>query len=274
MARILTAAVLVPLVVLLLLKGPFWLLVVVAGLVAMLACWEFLVLADATGASTPRIVVMVAMVALFTTTFFRPEWMLPVLTASALGIFAIVCFRSPLNRVLWNTSASLFGLLYTGVTLTTLPRLSLEENGPALLLFLFFAVWSGDVAALYVGRAFGRHKLAPAISPNKTWEGSMASIAGSMLVGGLLLLLASLLQHHGIATLSYPGPVVHWLLLAALLNIAAQIGDLVESALKRGAGVKDSGKLLPGHGGILDRIDALLFAAPVLWFFELAQQTF
>jgi phosphatidate cytidylyltransferase len=274
MKRILTAAVLIPLVVLLLLKGPFWLLTVAAAAVAMLACWEYLVLAHASGAGTPRVLTLVAIAALFASAYFRPEMLLPVLTAAALIIFAVASFRSPLNRVLLDTSASVFGLIYTGISLTTLPRMSLEENGPALLVFLFFAVWSGDVAALYIGRRFGKHKLAPKLSPNKTWEGSVASIVGSMLVAGLLLVLAALLESHGFTVLVYPGSIPYWLGLAALLNVAAQLGDLLESALKRGAGVKDSGTLLPGHGGILDRIDALLLAAPVLWFVELFQQSF
>ena len=274
MARILTAAVLIPLVILLLLKGPFWLLVIAAAVVAMLAGWEFLTLAAASGASAPRFLVLVCIAALFIALFFQRELLLPVFTAACLLIFTIISFRRPLNQVLFETSASIFALIYCGISLTTLPRLSLEDGGPALLLFLFCAVWSGDIAALYIGRAFGRHKLAPAISPNKTWEGSIASIIGSMLVGGLLLLLAYFLQQHGLNILDYPGTVLHWLWLAALLNIAAQVGDLVESAIKRGADVKDSGTLLPGHGGVLDRIDALLFAAPVLWFAQISQQTF
>ena len=140
-----------------------------------------------------------------------------------------------------------------------------------MLVFLFLSVWSGDVAALYVGRNFGKHKLTH-LSPNKTWEGSFASLAGTLLVVALLLLLATELNRRGIEVLSYPGSVVRTLLLSVLLNLAAQLGDLLESALKRGAGVKDSGTLLPGHGGVLDRVDALLLAAPVLWYALLAQQ--
>jgi phosphatidate cytidylyltransferase len=133
-------------------------------------------------------------------------------------------------------------------------------------LFLLCAVWAGDIVALYVGRNLGRHKLAPTISPNKTWEGTAGSLAGSLLVTGLLLALSAQLAQRDIFALNFPGTVLHWMLLATVVNIAAQVGDLAESGLKRSAGVKDSGTLLPGHGGVLDRIDALLLAAPVLWY--------
>ena len=128
------------------------------------------------------------------------------------------------------------------------------------------SVWAGDTAALYIGKAFGRHKLAPRLSPGKTWEGSVGSIAGSALAAGALILISDSLSAHGNTLIHISEPMWQTFLLAAILNIAAQLGDLLESAIKRGAGVKDSGTMLPGHGGILDRIDALLLAAPVLWF--------
>ena len=116
------------------------------------------------------------------------------------------------------------------------------------------------------------------ISPAKTWEGSVASIAGSVFIALLLILLAEYLARGNFgklsSLLSFPGSMAGWLALAAILNVAAQVGDLVESAIKRGAGMKDSGTLLPGHGGVLDRIDALLLAAPVLWYALLLQQYF
>src|SRR6185312_14926355 len=127
-------------------------------------------------------------------------------------------------------------------------------------------VWAGDTAALYFGRAIGGKKLAPRLSPGKTWAGSIASLVAALLCAGGLDALGNQLAAHGDGRLYLSA---HWwaiLLLAALLNVAAQVGDLLESAIKRGANVKDSGTLLPGHGGILDRIDALLLAAPVLWF--------
>jgi phosphatidate cytidylyltransferase len=114
--------------------------------------------------------------------------------------------------------------------------------------------WAGDIAALYIGRPFGKHKMAPRVSPAKSWEGAAGSVAGGMLVGGIY-------AHYLIPQ----APLAEALALAAAGNIAGQLGDLCESALKRGAGVKDSGTLLPGHGGWLDRIDSSLFSVPTVY---------
>ena len=274
MKRVITAALLIPLVLLLILKGPFWLITLATGLVAELAAWEYLGLADATGAKTPRVLVLIAIAVLFAGAFRNAELLGTALGALGLLLFLVCAFRSPLERVLLDTAASVFGLIYVGFSLATLPLLSAQENGPALLLLLFFVVWSGDIAALYIGRTYGRKKLAPALSPNKTWEGAVASVIGSLMVTLLLIYVAAVLTRHSVELIAYPGSVFHWLFLAVLLNVAAQLGDLAESALKRGAGVKDSGSLLPGHGGVLDRIDALLIAAPVLWYAQLVQQSF
>jgi len=277
MKRVVTAVVLIPLVLLLIFEAPFWLITPVVAIVAELALWEYLALADASGAKTPRIAVMIAVALLFVVVFRRPDFLGPLLGALALALFIVCAFRSPLKRVLPDTAYSVFGMLYVGVPLTTLPLLSEQENGPSLLLFLFLVVWAGDIAALYVGRAWGRRKLAPLISPGKTWEGSAASVVGSVSIGLALVLLAGMLarRNGGLSTLlSFPGSVMGWVALAVVLNVAAQVGDLIESAIKRGAGVKDSGSMLPGHGGMLDRIDALLVAAPVLWYALLLQQSF
>lgn len=274
MKRVLTAVILVPLVLLLVFKGPFWLITLATAAVAGLAVWEYLVLADALGAKTPRIAVVGCIAALFACIFFRPEYTAPLLGCLSFGLFILCAFLSPLPRVLPDAAYSVFGLLYVGLSLTAIPLLSAQENGSSLLVFLFFVVWTGDVVALYVGRAFGRRKLAPSISPNKTWEGSAGSVLGSVLITLGLIFLSEVLARHGVDWLSYPGSMFRWMGLAVLLNVAAQVGDLIESAIKRGAGVKDSGTLLPGHGGILDRIDALLLAAPVLWWAQLAQQWF
>ncbi len=268
----LTAAVLVPLVLLIVFWNSLPVLSIAAALVAGLATWEFLGLAAAHGAAgVPRIAAVCGVALLFLCTYFRPEYVAPTLGGLAFVLLAICAFRLPSREVLPAAAASVFALLYTGWSLTTLPLLSAQGNGPSLLVLLFLSVWSGDVAALYIGRNFGKHKLT-SISPNKTWEGVIASIAGTLLVVALLLLLATELNRRGMDLLNYPGSVTRTLLLSVLLNLAAQVGYLLESALKRSAGVKDSGTLLPGHGGVLDRIDALLLAAPVLWYALLVQQ--
>ncbi len=274
MKRIVTAAVLIPLVLLLILKGHFWLLTLVAAVVALAASWEFMDLADAGGAKMPRILVLVSIAALFGCAFRNADLIGPGLCGLGLILFLVCVFRSPLERVLRDAASSLFCLVYIGFTLCTLPLIGAQEGGPSLLLLLLLVVWSGDTAAFYVGKSIGRRKLAPKLSPNKTWEGTLASVAGSLVITVVLIQLARYLTGRGIDLLAYPGSVWSWLLLAVILNISAQLGDLAESAVKRGAGVKDSGTLLPGHGGVLDRIDALLLAAPVLWYAQLFKQWF
>ncbi|HWB98977.1 MAG TPA: phosphatidate cytidylyltransferase, partial [Bryobacteraceae bacterium] len=116
--------------------------------------------------------------------------------------------------------------------------------------------WIGDAGAYYVGRRLGRHKLAPRISPGKSWEGAIASVAVSVLFG--VFYLARFLP-------SVPAAAA--IAISAVANIAGQLGDLAESAIKRGAGVKDSGTILPGHGGFLDRVDSTLFVLPVVYLY-------
>jgi len=267
MKRVITAAVLIPLVLLLLLKGSFIVLVAATALVAELATWEYLFIADCQGSR--RTLVLIAIAVIFAATFFSPSLILPALGLCSLVLVLVCSFGLPLERVLRDSAFSIFPLLYIGLTLATLPLLWVQADGPSLLIFLFCVVWTGDIAALYVGRNFGRHKLAPQISPNKSWEGSAASVVGSLLIAAGLVGLARWPESR--AALHFPGPLIGWLGLAVLLNVFAQVGDLVESAIKRGAGVKDSGAMLPGHGGILDRIDALLLAAPALWYAQWIQ---
>jgi phosphatidate cytidylyltransferase len=269
MKRVITAAVLVPLVLLLLLKGSFLMLVMAAALVAELAAWEYVSIADSHGSRLPRILVLLVIAILFAATFVSPSLILPAIGMGSLLLLVVCGFRSPLERVLPDTAFSVFGLLYCGLTLATLPLVWVQPDGPSMLVFLFCVVWTGDTAALYIGRNLGRYKLAPRLSPNKTWEGSAGSLAGSLLITWALVAFS-----RSIGTLHFAGPLVHWLVLAVVLNLFAQVGDLVESAIKRGAGVKDSGALLPGHGGVLDRVDALLLAAPALWYAQWIQQYF
>jgi phosphatidate cytidylyltransferase len=277
MKRFLTALILIPLVLLLIFLGPRWLVALAVAAVAALAAWEFLGLAKSSGANPPRVAVLVAIAALFAANFAwdQRDQIAAILGILSLALLVYCTFFRPVEQMLADASTSIFCLFYIGMTLVTLPALREETNGPSLVAFLLCVVWAGDTAALYVGRAWGRHKMAPSLSPNKTWEGALGSLAGSLLVTGVLLGLAHLFATQWDKVwLSYPEDLWYWLGLAVLINVAAQVGDLAESALKRSAGVKDSGCLLPGHGGVLDRIDALLLAAPVLWYAQLIHQWF
>ncbi|MGD0938943.1 MAG: phosphatidate cytidylyltransferase [Terracidiphilus sp.] len=275
MKRIVTALILIPLVLVLVFLGPKWLFTLAVAGVATLAAWEFLGMAEKAGATPPRIAVVVAILGLFAGNFAWPDQTAAILGMLSLGLLIYCTFTRPVEQMMADVSASILSLLYLGFTLISLPALREQTNGPSLVAFLLCAVWAGDTAALYVGRAGGRHKMAPSLSPNKTWEGTLGSLAGSLLATGALLGLAHLLATQwDSAVLSYPEDVWYWLGLAVVVNIAAQVGDLSESALKRSAGVKDSGSLLPGHGGVLDRIDAMIVAAPVLWYALVIHQWF
>jgi phosphatidate cytidylyltransferase len=148
--------------------------------------------------------------------------------------------------------SALGGAIYIGGA--WLCAFNLRAVSPHWLLFAFLLCWAGDTAAFYIGKNFGRHKLAPVISPGKTWEGAVASAVGGVLVGALYAYY-----------LIPSAPLAVVLTIGALGNIAGQFGDLVESAYKRWGGVKDSGSSLPGHGGWLDRIDSSLLSVPVVY---------
>jgi phosphatidate cytidylyltransferase len=276
MKRIVTAAILIPIVLVLVFLGPAWqwmFSLTVAG-VASLAAWEYMGLAELGGVKPPRVAVLVALLALFAVNFEWPDRTAAFFGIMSLGLLVYCTFSRPVVEVMSDAAASIFCLLYAGFALIAVTTLHEEPNGPSLVAFLLCVVWAGDTAAFYVGRAWGRHKLAPTLSPAKTWEGALGSVAGSLLATGALLGLASLLGTWDFGTLFYPDEVWYWLVLAVVVNVAGQVGDLSESALKRSAGVKDSGSLLPGHGGVLDRIDALLLAAPVLWYAQVIHQRF
>ncbi|MDQ1336199.1 MAG: Phosphatidate cytidylyltransferase [Thermodesulfobacteriota bacterium] len=150
---------------------------------------------------------------------------------------------------------TLFGPVYAALPLALLILIHMRPNsGPTWIFFLLVVVFAGDTGAFYAGRLMGRHKLYEAVSPNKTWEGAVGGLIASLIFGSLFIRLI------GPCALSLKA-----LILVVILSVSAQVGDLCESMLKRYHGVKDSGFILPGHGGILDRIDGLLFAIPVLY---------
>jgi phosphatidate cytidylyltransferase len=274
MKRILTAVLLIAGIFALIFFGQLWMLTLAACLIAELAANEYLTLANSGGARIPRWWMAAATALLFYVTYYRPiEAQLPMLSALALVLLAWTGFHEALDRVLPDAALGLFGLVYVAYPLSLIPLIWNRDDGKPLLVFLMVCVWAGDTAALYIGRSLGRHKLSK-LSPNKTWEGSIASVAGSVLAGLGVVYLGEALSSRGNTVLHILQPVWQSVVLAVIVNLAAQLGDLLESAIKRGAGVKDSGTMLPGHGGILDRIDALLIATPVLWCVLLLKDAF
>ena len=273
--RILTALVLIPLVLLLILRAPGWALAIVAGIVALLAIREFLELARHYGVEPFSIAtyVLVGIAFLLLGGNQLGVWIFTSLAPFAPFVFLTIGIRrGSLQSIYPAAAAAIFALTYIAVPMMLLLRL-----GKFDLIYLMLVVWSGDIFAYFVGKFLGRHKMSPVISPKKTWEGAAASLFTSVAFGTLFYhyspQVSQFLRHvHLLNEYDDWLRFYYWatwkvVLLSAILNIAAQLGDLVESAIKRGADVKDSGSILPGHGGMLDRIDALLFAAPVLWCF-------
>ena len=286
--RIATAVVLIPIVMLLVLRAPVSIVAVVAGAVALITVQEFLKLTESYGVQPLRLPTYIFIGLLFfllaanaateTPQLSTLKFVLGLAFASALAPFiflTIAMRRAQLSTAYPAAAASAFAFAYIALPMAMLVQLRQQWAGAFWLLYLLLVVWAGDIFAYFVGRSLGRHLMSPRISPKKTWEGAAASLAASLMVGILLfnhalqissfLLRVGLIERRdGLFGLEKPEmwPII---LLTIALNIAAQLGDLVESLIKRGAGVKDSGAILPGHGGMLDRIDALLFAAPVLW---------
>ena len=172
------------------------------------------------------------------------------------GLFTLTQFESD-PFILENFTKQILGIIYIPTLLSFLILIRSGTDGMLWIFFLLFVVFAGDIGAFYAGSYFGNYKLCPSVSPKKTIEGSIGGLFSNLVVGVLFkYFFLSYLQLGAI------------ILLLLLIGIAGQVGDLFESALKRSAAIKDSGSLLPGHGGILDRIDALLFAAPVAYFFK------
>ena len=169
-----------------------------------------------------------------------------------------LAMQKNLAATLTDAAVSLLGIFYVGWLLGHLVLLRNLDQGEFLIFFLFLVTWAGDTGAYYIGKGFGRRRMAPQISPNKTVEGAIGGWLASILV-------AVLAQQWFLPLIS----VYDSLILGGLLGIAGQLGDLTESMFKRGALVKDSGYFLPGHGGVLDKLDSLIFTAPVFYYYLL-----
>lgn len=286
--RIATAVVLIPLVLLLVLKAPAYLLVIVSAAVAILAIAEFLKLVTHYGVEPLTNLTYAFVAVFFIFAIIAASGRTPLLettaviygTAFAAALAPFIFLTAAMRRTNLNTgypaaAASVFAFAYIAIPMALLVEIRRQPAGAIWVIYTLLAVWAGDIFAYFVGKSIGRHRMSPEISPKKTWEGAIASILASVIIGAVWfqhgpqitawLLHAGLIDRpSGMYGLEQPSlwPII---VLSAVVNIAAQLGDLVESLIKRGAGVKDSGSILPGHGGMLDRIDAMLFAVPVVW---------
>jgi phosphatidate cytidylyltransferase len=254
--RELIAAVLVPLVVAIIVWAPAWAFLVLLGAVVIIAADEFLGMARGAGVACGRRLPL-----LFVASLMVAGW---VWGAAGLAVAAVAVVTalptaqlyrsdSPTGSLAGSAVASL-AALFLGLTGTCLGWLRLwPDDGvaPRLVLLFLGTIWAGDSAAYYVGSHLGRHRMSPKISPNKTWEGLAGGVVGTFAAAAALKLL-----------LAIPLPWIHVAGVAAILAAAAPVGDLVESQFKRDTGVKDSSSLLPGHGGLLDRTDSLVYSAP------------
>jgi len=274
--RVATALVLIPVVVGLVLFAPTWAVAVATAVVTVLALWEYFVLGEAIGHRAYRVwTICCALLFIYFQWLFayndrasdrlyslfgwplgeRPslDWYL-FLFVLGLTMF-ILWTKRPLVEALPAVGISSSAILLVAFPLSYAVALhGLARVGPKLLLFALVITWAGDTVAYFVGRAMGKHPLAPHLSPKKTWEGSVGSMVGSLIVAWAFSYWIRI-------------PIGHLFAMAVIGNVAGQMGDLLESAYKRSAGVKDSGGLLPGHGGVLDRIDALILCIPVIWYY-------
>jgi phosphatidate cytidylyltransferase len=250
MRRVLTALVLIPIVVYVVFLANAWLF---AGVVAAVACvcfYEYRNLAHAYGFGTPHWLGYVAGVLLLFVTRPPGTWMLFL----GAGLIALtLAMNAPnLAHALPRAALLLLGLVYVFGCWKC--AIVLRERSPHWLMYALLVNWAGDIGAYYVGRSIGKHRLAERVSPGKTWEGTAGSLISSVLVAGAYLMRF------------VPGlGVAQVILLTLATNAAGQLGDLSESVIKRGAGVKDSGAILPGHGGLLDRVDSTMFALPLVY---------
>ncbi|HUO84377.1 MAG TPA: phosphatidate cytidylyltransferase [Thermoanaerobaculia bacterium] len=255
--RELTTLVTVPLLIYIVGWAPGWVWTSVVGATAALALWEFLSMGEKKGYPIHRFL-SVALLAVILVGFVDPRISVEV------GVFAVLLIipasyvfaRSDLESALPASAVCVLGILYVGMLAGAMIRLRLDfpTYGARLIFFLLIIVWIGDAGAYYVGKRFGRRKLMPRVSPKKTVEGG---------IGGIVI---SLLAAIGVHFAFFPEfPLHHAVFAAAILSTMGIIGDLAESAWKRSAAVKDSSGLIPGHGGFLDRIDSVIFTAPLLY---------
>jgi phosphatidate cytidylyltransferase len=260
--RVASAAVLLPAFLLIVVKAPGWAFSALVVVASAAALWELMRLFELGGRPAYRRLGVVAGTAVTVAFAIAQPWDPLKLPALVLGVVVGVVLAAPLRDDVPATERAantLLAILYVGWMLGYGILLHASRSGPELVLFLVGVTWIGETSAYLVGTAIGRHKLAPVISPKKTIEGAVAQVLASVVSAAALG--AWLLPQCGIPVAVAGGMVI---------GVVGQVGDLAESAIKRSVGTKDTGGLIPGHGGVLDRIDSLLFNLPVFYYFTLA----
>jgi phosphatidate cytidylyltransferase len=266
--REVTAAVLIPAVLAVLVFAPTWAFSLLVAAAATAALLEFYALLAAAGWDVPRAAGLLLFLGVLAAAHLgHPGAIVAVAGATIVVLPTLVMFaRPPVAALLPSSAGAVFATLY--VALGGGAIIGLRKMGWENVLFLLAVVWAGDSAAYYAGRRWGKRKLAPTVSPKKTWAGFYGQLGGGAVMGALGgFFLASVLRSApGVPDSGPPlaQAVALGLLLGTLVSVVAVVGDLVESTFKRSVDVKDSGGLLPGHGGLLDRLDSLLYASPVL----------
>ena len=262
MARVGTALVLVP-ATLVLIWAP-WLgmaFTLFITWLALVGLREFLAMADRRSLEPESFSTAATVVVLLLTAYFIPQRLGIMFTA--MFMFLAICHLFLFRHTVSGLATATLGIVYAGWLPAHFILLhGIVPAGPGLLTLLLVAVALSDSGAYVIGKAFGRTKLAPKVSPNKSWEGALAGV-----IGGMLGALACYAVHTVFDWGAFPAwSWKQYLFAGAVLAIAGQFGDLVESMMKRDAGVKDSGSIFPGHGGVLDRCDGYLFAGPALYY--------
>jgi len=266
MKRLLTAVIVLPfLIASILVSWLWWLFVLLAAASMVLALWEFYLLATKLQLKADPVPGFVAGAALITISLQNQPLLNYVLMLLVIIVLVIVTLiramlrGAPFDKMLASTGVTILGVLYVALLGTHLVMIRTGFSpllSAHLLSFFFLVLMGGDSGAYYIGRAIGKHKLAPSISPGKTWEGAVGGVVAS-------LLMATLAHYWFFREL----PLKWTLPLAFTMAIVGILGDLVESAMKRSASAKDAANILPGHGGLLDRLDSLLFNAPLIYYF-------
>jgi len=258
--RVVTAAIGIPLVIFLVWLGDPWFSLFIAAAV-LLGTSEFYRMSANLAQKRPLVYLgLIWAVALALSPHYQDSAILPVVmtTATMISLVWLLCL-SPRQEALQNWAWVVAGVVYVGWLLSYWLNLRILLDGRGWVYLAMFATFANDTCAFFVGRAWGKHKLVPAISPAKSWEGAL---------GGLLSAIVVTVAISRIAVL-FASPIECWeaALLGGLISLFAQLGDLVESLLKRNMGVKQAGKLLPGHGGVLDRFDSLIFTGVVVYYY-------